>query len=135
MPVLRQKETNVRLLTDENFNGAILRGLIRRLPELDIVRVQDVGLMNADDPDILEWAANEGRILLTHDVATITMYAYERVNQGLPMIGVVEVIATAPIGRIINDLELFILCSQPEDYENQVLFIPFPEFSTVGGRV
>ncbi|MDJ1180985.1 DUF5615 family PIN-like protein [Roseofilum sp. BLCC_M91] len=126
MPVLRQKETNVRLLTDENFNGAILRGLIRRLPELDIVRVQDVGLMNADDPDILEWAANEGRILLTHDVATITMYAYERVNQGLPMIGVVEVIATAPIGRIINDLELFILCSQPEDYENQVLFIPFP---------
>ncbi|WP_347179588.1 DUF5615 family PIN-like protein [Roseofilum halophilum] len=116
----------MRLLTDENFNGAILRGLIRRLPELDIVRVQDVGLMNADDPDILEWAANEGRILLTHDVATITMYAYERVNQGLPMIGVVEVIATAPIGRIINDLELFILCSQPEDYENQVLFIPFP---------
>ncbi|MDJ1177236.1 DUF5615 family PIN-like protein [Roseofilum capinflatum] len=116
----------MRLLTDENFNGAILRGLIRRLPELDIVRVQDVGLMNADDPDILEWAANEGRILLTHDVATITMYAYERVNQGLPMIGVVEVIATAPIGRIINDLELFVLCSQPEDYENQVLFIPFP---------
>jgi predicted nuclease of predicted toxin-antitoxin system len=116
----------MRLLTDENFNGAILRGLIRRLPELDIVRVQDVGLMNADDPDILEWAANEGRILLTHDVATITMYAYERVNQGRPMIGVIEVIATAPIGRIINDLELFVLCSQPEDYENQVLFIPFP---------
>ena len=44
----------MRLLTDENFNGAILRGLIRRLPELDIVRVQDVGLMNTDDPEILE---------------------------------------------------------------------------------
>jgi len=36
----------VRLLTDENFNGAILRGLVRRLPELDIVRVQDVGLIH-----------------------------------------------------------------------------------------
>jgi Domain of unknown function (DUF5615) len=115
----------VRLLTDENFNGAILRGLMRRLPKLDIVRVQDVGLMHADDPDILEWAANEGRILLTHDVATITMYAYERVNQGLPMLGVVEVIATAPIGKIIDDLELFIRCSQIEEYEGQVLFIPF----------
>ncbi len=115
----------MRLLTDENFNGAILRGLIRRLPKLDIVRVQDVGLMNADDPDILEWAANEGRILLTHDVATITMYAYERVKQRLPMPGVVEVIATAPIGKIIDDLELFIRCSQPEEYEGQVLFIPF----------
>jgi Domain of unknown function (DUF5615) len=114
----------VRLLTDENFNGAILRGLVRRLPELDIV--QDVGLIHTDDPDILEWAANEGRILLTHDVATITMYAYERVNQGLPMLGVVEVIATAPIGKIIDDLELFICCSQPHEYEGQILFIPFP---------
>jgi len=116
----------VRLLTDENFNGGILRGLVRRLPELDIVRVQDVGLIHTDDPDILEWAANEGRILLTHDVATITMYAYERVNQGLPMLGVVEVIATAPIGKIIDDLELFICCSQPDEYEGQILFIPFP---------
>ena len=116
----------MRLLTDENFNGAILRGLVRRLPELDIVRVQDVGLIHADDPDILEWAANEGRILLTHDVATITMYAYERVNRGLPMLGVVEVIATAPIGKIIDDLELFICCSQPDEYEGQILFIPFP---------
>lgn len=115
----------MRLLTDENFNGAILRGLMRRLPKLDIVRVQDVGLMHTDDPDILEWEANERRILLTHDVATITMYAYERVNQGLPMIGVVEVIATAPIGKIIDDLELFVCCSEPEEYEGQVLFIPF----------
>ena len=98
----------MRLLSDENFNGAILRGLMRRLPGLDLVRVQDVGLIHADDPTILEWAANERRILLTHDVATITMYAYDRVNQGLPMTGVVEVIATAPIGKIIDDLELFI---------------------------
>jgi hypothetical protein len=115
----------MRLLTDENFNGAILRGLMRRLPEIDLVRVQDVGLRNTDDPVILEWATKEGRILLTHDVATITMYAYERVSKGLPMAGVVEVIATAPIGRIIDDLELFICCSEPEEYENQVLFIPF----------
>ena len=70
----------MRLLADENFNGTILRGLIRRLPGLDLIRVQDVGLRNADDPAILEWAAREERILLTHDVATITMYAYERIS-------------------------------------------------------
>ena len=115
----------MRFLTDENFNGAILRGLMRRLPTLDVIRVQDVELRNTDDPIILEWAANEGRILLTHDVATITMYAYERVNQGLPMTGVVEVLATDAIGKIIDDLELFICCSEPEEYEGQVLFIPF----------
>lgn len=115
----------MRLLTDENFNGAILRGLIRRLPDLDIVRVQDVGLRNTDDPIILEWAANEQRILLTHDVATITKYAYDRINQGEPMPGVIEVIETAAIGQIIDDLELLILCSQPNEYENQIIFLPF----------
>jgi predicted nuclease of predicted toxin-antitoxin system len=45
---------------------------------LEIVRVQDVGLSGKDDPSILEWADQEGRVLLTHDVATITRYAYDR---------------------------------------------------------
>ncbi len=114
----------MRFLTDENFNGDILRGLVRRLPKLDIVRVQDVGLRNTDDPEILEWAAREKRVLLTHDVATITMYAYERIDRGLPMTGVIEVIATDSIGKILDDLEILILCANPEDYENQVLFVP-----------
>ena len=55
-------------VTDENFNNDIVRGARRRLPTIDIVRVQDVGLLSADDPSILEWAALTGRVLLTHDV-------------------------------------------------------------------
>ena len=86
----------MRLLADENFNGAIVRGLMRRLPELDLIRVQDVGLIHADDPTILEWAASEGRILLTYDVATVTRYAYDRVDLSLSMPGVVEVTQLQP---------------------------------------
>jgi hypothetical protein len=41
------------LLTDENFNGDIVRGLRRRRPEIDLLRVQDVGLSGALDPPIL----------------------------------------------------------------------------------
>ena len=33
----------LRLVADENFNGAIVRGLLRRQADLDIVRIQDVG--------------------------------------------------------------------------------------------
>ncbi len=58
--------------TDENYNNNILRGLVRWKPDLDILRIQDVGLSGADDPTVLEWAAKENRILLTHDVSTIT---------------------------------------------------------------
>jgi uncharacterized protein DUF5615 len=49
------------LVADENFNNDIVRGLLRKKPDLDIVRVQEVGLRGADDPSILEWAAKEGR--------------------------------------------------------------------------
>jgi len=70
------------LVSDENFNNDIVRGLLRRNPDLDIVRVQDVGLRGEDDPTILEWAAHEGRVLLTHDAATMAHFAYERVKAG-----------------------------------------------------
>jgi predicted nuclease of predicted toxin-antitoxin system len=58
----------VKLLADENFRGAIVRGLLRRRPDLDLVRVPDVELGEADDPTILAWAATERRLVLTHDV-------------------------------------------------------------------
>jgi predicted nuclease of predicted toxin-antitoxin system len=66
----------ISLAADENFNNNIVRGLLRRKPDLDI---QDEGLSGADDQAVLEWAAQKGRILLTHDVSTITHYAYDRV--------------------------------------------------------
>lgn len=81
----------LRLAADENFNNDIVRGLLRRRSDLDIIRVQDVGLSEANDPTVLEWAAQERRVLLTHDVTTITRYAYERVEAGKPMPGVFEV--------------------------------------------
>jgi hypothetical protein len=36
-------------------------------------------------------------VLLTHDVRTITKYAYERIDAGLPMPGVFEIKRTVPI--------------------------------------
>ena len=42
----------MRLLSDENFNGEIVRGLLLRRPDLDLCRVQYVGLEAADDPTI-----------------------------------------------------------------------------------
>ncbi len=75
------------LLSDENFNGDIERGLFLRHPKLDLLRVQDVGLREVDDPAILDWAANNERILLTHDRATMPDFAYERLVRGEQMAG------------------------------------------------
>ena len=114
----------LRLAADENFNNDIVRGLLRRKPDLDIVRVQDVGLSGADDPMILEWAAQEGRMLLTHDVTTITRYAYERVQAGKPMPGVFEVSRKVPIGVAIEDILLIVECSLEKEWDGQVRYLP-----------
>lgn len=61
------------LLIDENFDQRILRGLRLRLPQLDFLIVQDIGLGGVDDPPLLDWAAREGRVIITHDVNTMTV--------------------------------------------------------------
>jgi predicted nuclease of predicted toxin-antitoxin system len=66
----------IRLASDQNFNHDILRGLQRRLPLVGIRSTQEAGLSQAEDPAVLEWAASEGRILLTHDRSTMSDYAY-----------------------------------------------------------
>ena len=114
----------LRLAADENFNNHILRGLWRRIPELDVVRVQDCGLSGADAPTVLEWAAQEGRILLTHDVSTLTQYAYARVAAGKPMPGVFEVSRIVPIGTAIEDILLLAECSLDREWEGQVRYLP-----------
>ena len=116
----------LRLAADENFNGNIIRGLLRRRPDLDIVRVQDVGLAGADDPAILAWAADEGRILLTHDVETMVGFTYEGVNAGLRMPGVFEVQLGTSIGQAIQDILLLVECSFEDEWEGRVVYIPLP---------
>lgn len=115
----------LKLIADENFDNTVVRGLFRRSPEIDILRVQDVGLSGKNDPTILDWAAQEGRILLTHDVSTITRYAYDRVRQGQTMPGVIEVSLDAPVGQVIEDILVLVECSQEGELEGQVQYLPW----------
>jgi hypothetical protein len=94
------------------------------MPDLDIVRIQDVGLQGAEDPNILEWAAQEGRVLLTHDVATMGDFAYERILKNQPMPGVLAVIRSIPIGLAIEGIILVVECSFEAEWEGQVRYLP-----------
>ena len=114
----------LRLVSDENFNGDIVRGLLRRHAELELVRVQDVGLMQTPDPDILEWAASQGRLLLSHDVSTVPPAAYERVGDGKPMPRVFIVPDRMPIGQAIDEILFLCLEAEPGEWKDQVLFLP-----------
>lgn len=114
----------LRLLADENFNGDVVRGLLLRRPNLDLLRVQDVGLSGAEDPGILAWAAENDRIVLSHDFATMADFAYERVAAGEPMPGVLLVRERFPVGRAIDEILLTDECSEHAEWSGRVVHLP-----------
>jgi hypothetical protein len=111
-------------LADENFNNDVIRGVRLRYPHISIVRVQDVGLRQASDEAILEWAARDERVILTHDLKTMTRCAYDRAARGERMPGVFEVGRGLSVGDAIEEIRLLAECSLAGEWEGQVRYLP-----------
>lgn len=114
----------IRFLVDQNFDEHIVDGLTRRDPTLEFTHVREIGLAAAADPDILEWAASHGCILLTHDRKTIPSFAYARVAAGLPMPGVFLIDGEMPIGHAIEQLLIAANCLSEDECNNVVTYFP-----------
>jgi hypothetical protein len=113
-----------RFLADHDFRDRILRGLKKREPSVDLVRVRDVGLESAPDDQILEYAAAEKRIVLSHDVNTMSAAAIARVSAAEPMWGLILAIQAAKPSIIIDDLMLFWTVYEPDDLQNEIHYLP-----------
>ena len=73
---------------------------------------------------ILDWAASEGRIILTHDAQTMPAQAYHRILRSLPMPGLFIVQQEGAISRIIEEIILLAECSLEDEWEGQVNYLP-----------
>lgn len=113
----------MRLAADENLDGRVLRGLRRRRPELDVVRAQDVGLEASDDREILAWAAEEERVLLSHDVRTMTAFAVARIHAGEPLAGLVIVPQSDAVGRIIDALIQLVDERLESGFQDEIIYL------------
>lgn len=120
----------IPLASDEDFDGRILRGLSRREPDVDIVRIAEAGLLGAPDPEVLAWAADEGRALLTHDMRTMPAHAHARIRENRPMPGVIAVaqIGARPrrllVGEAIENILLIATLLEPGDLDGQIVYLP-----------
>ena len=98
--------------------------LFLRHPELDLIRVQDVGLEGMEDSDILAWAAVHNRIVLTHDRTTMPDFAYARVVTEQPMPGVFVVDDHMGIRQAIDEILLIEHCSEHVEWNGLVVYLP-----------
>ena len=115
----------VRFLADEDLDSDIIDGLRSREPAIDILDVKKVGLRGKADAVLLDLAAQQDRIVITHDRRTMTRYFQERLAAGRLSAGVFVVPQRTAIGEIIESLLLVWTASQAEEWRNQIVYLPF----------
>src|SRR5687767_4532206 len=106
-----------------NLNGNIISGLRESQTPVKLVTAKEAGLMAHPDSELLEWAAEQGRVVVSSDENTMIAEAYERVRRGSAMPGVIIVPQGYSVGDAIEDLALIGYCGDPIDLADQVRFI------------
>ena len=67
----------IRFQADADLIYAIIAGSLRRAALLDFRRAEAVPLEGLDDPIVLAKAAENGRVLVSHDVTTMAWHFRE----------------------------------------------------------
>lgn len=114
----------MRLLFDENVEGALFRGLLRRLPWVDAVRAVDVGLGGKPDAEVLAWAAQEGRVVVSRDRATMSLEAAQRLERGEAMPGLFLIRPGAGMKEVLEEIILIVEASEPGEVDGWILYLP-----------
>jgi hypothetical protein len=115
----------VRWLADENFRNAIIRGLLRKAPAIDILRAQDVREVSGqDDRVLLRFATAEGRVVVTHDLSTMIPAMREQMRLASRCAPIVMVPDSLPVGAVVDDLLVLDACAIERDWAAGVIYIP-----------
>ncbi|QDS98099.1 DUF5615 family PIN-like protein [Adhaeretor mobilis] len=116
----------LQLASDADLHGGIVK-VLQKNSAIDFVRSIDVLPEGTEDPDVLAWAAGEGRVLISNDRQTMTDAAKTRMQQGLPMPGVIFTdIDNHSVGRAINDILVIAEAMPPEEARAiGLLYVPF----------
>jgi hypothetical protein len=115
----------MKWLADECFDNDIIRGLLRRSSDLDLIRAQDVSeIAGRDDEKLLAWATENERAVLTHDVTTMVPALLLQCQHASRCAPVVLVPDSLPIGQVIEEVLLLDRCSQEEDWASGVIHLP-----------
>ena len=115
----------LRLASDADVHGEIIRGLRRRLPEIDLMRSQDALPVGTPDPHVLLWAASQNRVLITNDRNTMVGFAHRRVAASERLLGLIVTTNRQSIGSAIDDIECIAKYMSDDEIRNQiVVYLP-----------
>jgi hypothetical protein len=114
----------IRFQADADLNEDILRGVMRREPQIDFRTAKSASLRGLNDLEVLALAAAEQRVLVSHDRKTMPRFFAEfiRSNQSP---GLFLISQKTDLLAAIEGIHLAWLISEPEEWRNRVCTIPF----------
>jgi hypothetical protein len=113
----------VRFQADADFNEDIVAGLVRREPHVDFKTASEAQVRGLFDPDVLVVAAQEARILVTHDRRTMPRHFSDFIVKSHSP-GVMIIAQKVPIRIAIEELLLIWAASEAEEWTNLILDLP-----------
>lgn len=112
-----------KFLADANFDLVILVAAKRRELAFDYQTALEAGLTGQQDPDVLAIAAQEGRVLLTHDVRTMPQHFASFIGEHTSA-GVLLVPQSLPRRQVVEDLLLVWAAMEAEEWTNRIMSLP-----------
>ena len=99
-------------------------GCLRREPTMDFLSASDANVRGIPDPEVLRIAAEQDRILVSHDFKTMPRHFGQFLQERGYSPGVVLVKQSLPIGAVIDELVLIWTATSAEEWKNRILRIP-----------
>ena len=115
---------SIRFQADADLKYAIVKAVRQREPSIDFASAVESGLEGVSDPELLERATSEGRIVVTHDRRTMLAYFRVRLEAGKSSPGLWVVSQGAPLGPVVSAIVLAWSASEPSDWRDQVHYLP-----------
>ena len=119
-----RETVSVRFLADADLNQAILDGIRHHEPAVDFKTANEAGLEGLSDSEVLELAADEGRVLVSHDVSTMPVHFAARSRLGLKNPGVLLALQSAPMSEVIESLLIVWSASREAEWVGHLHYLP-----------
>ncbi len=118
--------SRVRILLDENVPVVVEAGLLRRGYGVDVLRVgrPDAPTKGSSDPELLNWCEEFDCVLVTLDRRTMPDHFAAHLSGGKHSPGVLLMTRELRLSMMIDDLELVINASAPEDWLDRLVTLP-----------
>ena len=112
----------VSFYRDVHIPAAISEQL--RVRGVDVATATEEGTNELPDDELLAVATAAGSVVFTHDIGFRVM-AEQWVREGRAFAGLAFGPAEGPsIGQYVRDLELIAKASEPEEWQNLVMYLP-----------